>query len=38
MILIDATYINELGGKNLLEYFLKSIDEKGLTPILEYKT
>ena len=32
MILIDATYINELGGKNLLEYFLKSIDEKGLTP------
>ena len=33
MILIDATYVNELGGKNLLEYFLKSIDEKRLTTL-----
>lgn len=32
MILIDAVYINQSGGKILLEYFIKIIHEKDLIP------
>ena len=30
MILLDSVYINESGGKVLLEYFIKEIEKKGL--------
>ena len=30
MILVDATYINETGGKTLLNYLIENIIDKGL--------
>ena len=32
MILLDAVYINQSGGKVLLEYFIRSIHERGQLP------